>query len=179
MGPHAGESERMIFTRKINDINNTGKTFWLVKSYRANPIMIQRLCSGAKSENVTPYCLFIEASSEGGAMPTKTASVAKSYSENNKEWQDVSNELSPITGKIDRHAYALIFDQIKFIDGQINLWEYADYINPDLPLVISRGASTLCAIKSDMSNHSKKIKSNLRKVIAFGRFCEPYGVFLK
>ena len=31
MGPHAGETPEVIFERKINDIKNIGKTFWLIK----------------------------------------------------------------------------------------------------------------------------------------------------
>jgi len=44
IGPHAGETENTIFKRKIEDINNVGKTFWLIKSHLSKPDMVQQFC---------------------------------------------------------------------------------------------------------------------------------------
>jgi hypothetical protein len=41
MGPHAGESSAAIFARKIADVRNVGRTFWVVRSHKAKPDMIQ------------------------------------------------------------------------------------------------------------------------------------------
>ena len=94
------------------------------------------------------YCLFIEASSSKGATPTKKVSLALSYSADGKRWEDLPKGLSPVTGKIDRSAYALVFDQLELIrEKRIDLWDYADYFDQDHPIKILQGASTLCGVK--------------------------------
>jgi hypothetical protein len=42
MGPHAGESNEQIFSRKIQDITNTGLTYWFQSSNKANPSVVQK-----------------------------------------------------------------------------------------------------------------------------------------
>ena len=179
MGPHAGESEKEIFNLKIQDIHNIGLTFWLIKSHRAKPKMVQELCLKANAENTESYCVFIEASSKGGAVATKLASSAKSYSKDNLTWDVLPRGLSPVTGKIDKSAYALVFNRLKLVNDVIDLWRYADFFDQNNPIKIIRGASTICAIKKDMSNHASKIKSRYRRVIAIGKLCEPFCVYLR
>jgi hypothetical protein len=179
MGPHAGESEKVIFERKIQDIHTIGLTFWLMKSYRAKPEMIQELCLQASAKNSKCYCIFIEASSRGGATPTKSASSATSYSKDNSKWDVLPKGLSPVTGKIDKSAYALVFDQLEIVNDSIDLWNYADFFNQNNPLKITRGASTIGAIKKDTSSYPDKIKSHYRKVIAIGKLRDPFCVYLR
>lgn len=179
IGPHAGESENEIFNRKIQDIHNVGFTFWLMKSHRSKPKMVHELCLKDDAENIESYCVFIEASSKGGAIPTKSASSAKSYSKDNLAWEGLPQGLSPVTGKIDNNAYALVFNLLEQVNDSIDLWNYADFFNQNNPLKIIQGASTICAIKKDMSNHTGKLKSHYRRVIAIGKLCEPFCVYLK
>ena len=181
MGPHAGESENEIFNRKIQDIHNidVGLTFWLMKSHRAKPEMVHELCVKANTEKTESYCVFIEASSKGGAVPTKTASSAKSYSKDNLTWVVLPRGLSPVTGKIDKNAYALVFNRLELVTDSIDLWSYADFFNQNSPLKIIQGASTICAINKDMANDTDKIKSRYRRVIAIGKLCEPFCVYLR
>ena len=177
MGPHAGESEGEIFQRKIGDIKKIGHTFWLIKSYQAKPNMVQQICQSARKENMEVYCNFIEASSSKGATPTKEASFAESYSADGKKWKDLPKGLSPVTGKVDGSAYALVFNQLELVRGKrIDLWDYANYYGQDHPIRILQGASTLCGIKKDMRSHKDRIKSNDRKVIALGKLCDPFCV---
>jgi hypothetical protein len=179
MGPHAGESENAIFDRKIQDTHDIGLTFWLMKSHRAKPKMIHELCLKADAENSESYCVFIEASSKGGAIPAKSASSATRYSKDNLTWDVLPQGLSPVTGKIDNNAYALVFDRLELVNDSIDLWNYADFFNQNNPLKIIQGASTICAIKKDMSNHTGKIKSRYRRAIAIGKLCEPFCVYLR
>ncbi|MDP8211741.1 MAG: hypothetical protein P9X22_00435 [Candidatus Zapsychrus exili] len=179
MGPHAGESEGEIFKRKIGDAKNIGITFWLMRSRQAKPSLVQRICKEARERNKNVVALFIEASSTGGAMPTSSANSATYYSADRKYWKNLPKGLSPVTGKIDKGAYALTFDLLNLHNGMIDLWNYADFFNQDSPIRIFQGASTLCAIKKDMSAHDNKIKSHNRKIIAIGQLCNPYCVWLK
>lgn len=176
MGPHAGESEDDIFKRKIEDIDRTGLTFWLIRSYQAKPNMVQAMCKEAKND---VYAIFVEASSIGGAKPTKTAESAKGYSEDRIAWKNMPEGLGPVTGRISSNAFALLFNQLQLTDGEIDLWDYADFFSQDEPLKIYQGASTMCAVKKDMSSHANRIKSNHRRIVAVGKLCEPFCVWLK
>ncbi len=180
MGPHAGESENAIFFRKMNDIEQVGRTFWLHKSYKAKPDLIQKFCDQLHNIGEDAFCCFIEASSRGGASPTKTADTASKYSIDNLRWHQLDSNSSKVTGQIN-HAYALVFSELKLVNVTIDLWDYADYFDQSEPLRIRQGASTLCAVRKDMSDvpHSKKIKSRNRKIIAVGKLCEPGCVYLR
>ena len=110
IGSHAGELKQEIFERKIEDINRVGHTFWLYESNQTKPNIVQDFCKRAKKEGKNVLCFFIEPSSLGGAKPTKISISAKSYSMNNKEWRILPKSLSSVTGKINKGAYALIFN---------------------------------------------------------------------
>lgn len=179
IGPHAGESENEIFNRKIQDIKNIGRTFWLMKSFKAKPPMVQELCQKAKGKDERAYCIFIEASSKGGALPTKTATYAISSSKDNTTWENLPDDLSPVTGKMDGQAYALVFDELEIVDDVMDLWNYANFFNEEEPIRIIQGASTICASKKDMQCHSKRMISRYRRIMAIGRLYFPYCVYLR
>ena len=44
MGDHAGEAVDVIFDRKKADIGRMGKTFWLMRSPKAQPAQVQGIC---------------------------------------------------------------------------------------------------------------------------------------
>ncbi len=75
MGPHAGEDSTAIFARKIADIHNVGRTFWVIRSHKAKPNMIQRIAAATRARSNEPLCAFLSPSAPGGAVPTKTASA--------------------------------------------------------------------------------------------------------
>ena len=181
MGSHAGESESEIFSRKIQDTRRVGKTFWLTRSRQAKPLMVQSICKEADRKGSKVSTIFIEASSNVGALPTSFAQPATYYSADMKKWENLPIGLTPVTGKIDSGAYALIFDRLELSQGtiEIDLWKYAYYFDQNSPIKIYQGASTLCAVKKDMSSKSDKIKSRYRKIVAIGILCPPYGVWLK
>ncbi len=179
MGPHAGESSEEIFKRKISDTYKVGKTFWMIKSFRAKPDMIQKILIMAQNNNLEVKVYFIEASSKGGAIPTKTSESSKYYSQDRIEWESFPIDLSQVTGKIDAGACAVVLDKLELREDIIDLWDYADLFNQEEPIKIQQGASTVCAIKKDMSKCNNSIKSHIRKTIAVGRLCSPGGVWLK
>jgi len=181
MGPHAGENEGKIFSRKIDDIKMAGITFWLIKSHKAKPDLVQTICFQAIKNREKIYCIFIEPSSAGGSIPTKFSDSAKLFSSDKLSWSELPKGISPVTGKIANNAYGLVFNELTLVNGEIDLWDYAEYFNSRKPLKIIQGASTLCAIKNNMSEISpnEKIKSRFRQIIAVGKLCTPYGVWLK
>ncbi len=180
MGPHAGEDTAAIFTRKIGDISRSGKTFWLVRSHMAKPDMIQKLCAAAVQQACNPLCLFLEPSSPGGAVPTKLDVAASEYSPDSLTWQPLPTGVGPVTGQITKSAYALVFDELTITQSEVvDLWDYANFFDPQQPIKIRQGASTVCAVGRDTRNHPNRMKSHLRSVIAIGRLAEPRAVWLR
>jgi len=121
---------------------------------------------------------FITAAAIGGAAPTVNAERANRYSRDHVSWENLPKDLSPVTGKIDNNTYALIFDQLELVNGVMDLWNYSAFLSREDPIRIFRGASTVCAIKNNMSNHPSRIQTHYRKILAMGKFCEPYSVWL-
>jgi len=179
IGEHADELVNAIFERKIRDIENIGITFWLLKSRNAKPIMVQKLCKVVKSINEDVFVIFIKPATSGGATPTETAERATSYSTDNTSWINFPEGISLVTGKIDRGAFALAFSQIRLIKDSIDLRFYANFFDQDQPLKIIQGASTICALEKVMINHPNAMKSYNREVVAIGKLCEPYCVYLR
>lgn len=180
MGPHAGEDAGAIFTRKIADIQKAGMTFWLVRSHKAKPDMVQTICSQAACQGVVAFCLFLGPSSHGGATPTKTASAASEYSADLSTWHTLPPGIGPVTGLITKNAYALVFDNLTIQESALlDLWQFADFFRPDRPIMIRQGASTVCALRKHMQSHPERMKSNLRSLVAVGRMAKPYAVWLR
>ena len=100
MGPHAGEDCDAIFARKIADIRNAGRTFWVVRSHRAKPDMIQTIGAAVCSKSGEPLCAFLAPSTLGGAVPTKTSSAASEYSANRSKWHALPAGITPVTGQM-------------------------------------------------------------------------------
>lgn len=144
MGPHAGEDSDVIFARKIADICKAGRTFWVIRSHKAKPDMIQMIGSAVRARSGVPLCAFLAPSAPGGAIPTKTSSAATKYSADRSEWQDLPSVITPVTGQMTRSTCALVFDQLCLRElSVVDLWQYADYFDAGQPVRIRQGASTV------------------------------------
>ena len=175
MGEHAGEGVDTIFARKSADVQRTGKTFWLMRSPKARPAQVQGVC-----KTVPAYAIFIEPASQGGARPATEEVSAKAYSADKELWLPLPDGLSPVTGKIDASASALVFDiMTTTVSGALDLWGYADAMDNDKPVKFILGCSTVCATRKDMSAHPERLKSRYRGIVAVARLAEPYGVWLR
>lgn len=176
MGDHAGEDTEKIFYRKIEDIHRTNCTYWLIKSPKAKPPLVQQLCTGGPA-----YVLFVAPAVKGGARSTEIGNIAKEYSIDGLTWDTLPVGLGPVTGKLDSQAYALVFDALETIaDGQtVNLWDYADFETPERPVRTILGCSTICAIMQDTSDYPDRLKSNVRRILAIARLTKPYCVFVR
>ncbi len=175
MGAHAGEGVDAIFNRKIADIERTGKTFWLMRSPKARPIQVQDICKSSPA-----YTIFVEPASKGGARPTTNNEAAKEHSADKKIWSQLPKGVSPVTGKIDSSATALVFDRMTTnVSGTIDLWKYSDFSVEEKPLKFILGCSTVCVIQKDMSTHPDRMKSRYRGIIAVAKLTEPYCVWLR
>ena len=180
MGPHAGEDADAIFSRKMDDIRKVGETYWLVHSYKAKPNMVQHICGIASQHAEYVKCYFLAPSSKGGAAPTLHSAPANQFSMDNTNWNPLPLDLSPVTGHITRSACALVFSELK-TDATLtlDLWQYSDGLNQEMPIVIRQGGSTICAYRKEMALHPARMKSNIRRVVAVGILKKPYAVWLK
>ncbi|HBI47796.1 MAG TPA: hypothetical protein DDX93_03650 [Smithella sp.] len=175
MGDHAGEDTNTIFDRKKADIRRKGITFWLIRSPKAKPPHVQQVCNSFPS-----YTIFIEPATKGGARPTTKKDAAKEYSNDGKVWHQLPKGLGPVTGKLDKAANSLVFDKIETdIDETLDLWNYAEAFDVHKPIKFILGCSTICAIRKDMKVIPDRMKSRYRKIVAVGRFVEPYSVWLR
>jgi hypothetical protein len=176
MGDHAGEDVATIFNRKIADVRKVKQTLWLIKSPKATPALVQKLCQHKHS-----YVLFIEPSAHGCAHPTKTAERAIEFSKDGSVWSKLPVGIGPVTGKLDTRAYALVIDALETVHKNVkmDIWCYADFVQPDKPVKMILGCSTICAIKKDMKAHPDKMKSRYRGIIAIARLAEPYCVWVR
>ena len=176
MGDHAGEGVSEIFNRKIEDITKVNRTFWLIKSPKAKPQLVQKMCHLNSA-----YVIFVEPATKGGARPATTDKKATAFSEDGLRWHQLPEGLGPVTGKLDSQAYALVFDELQTIDEsqKIDLWDYADFSSPEKPVRMILGCSTVCATKKNMSDHPESLKSRFRHIVAVARLVAPYCVWIR
>lgn len=175
IGDHAGEDVNAIFDRKIADIYRIGKTFWLMKSPKARPAQVQKICRATPA-----YTIFVEPATKGSARPTTTGDAAIEYSADGQSWHPIPEGMSPVTGKLDSSAAALVFDMMTtVVSGPLDLWGYADFSDVHKPVKFILGCSTVCAIRKDMTSNPIRMKSRYRGIVAVARVAEPYCVWLR
>ncbi len=175
MGPHAGEPPEAIFARKVDDIQRLGRTFWLVRSPKSRADTVAPWCTG--NEYGPTWIIFVEPSVSGGARPTTESAPAREFQADG-QWQPLPDGLSPVTGKIDGAATALVMDQLIVpVPGELDLWRYADADNKALPLRFSLGCSTARAYRRGAyMKPLPGMSSRNRGIAAVGRLAAPFAV---
>jgi len=175
MGDHAGEDAEAIFDRKQDDIERIGMTFWLMRSPKARPRQVQHVCG-----SLPAYTIFVEPATKGGARATTTDDRAREFSDDGTSWHRLPQGLSPVTGKLDRGATALVFDLLSTdVCGVIDLWDYADAGDSSKPLKFILGCATVCAMRKNVESQPGGMKSRYRRVVAVARLAEPYCAWLR
>ena len=181
IGPHAGETEDKILSRKVSDIEKAGKTFWVIKKISEKTLKeVQEFCENSKSE-VKIY--FISPAAK--ANPTKSDTKNKEYFDGDN-WEKIPEGISPVTGD----GYAFILKKLEmqenspnksfelFTQTKIDINEYAKEEALE-PIKFNTNTSTILAIKEDMTSHENKNISNIRTVWAVGTLEKPYYVKVK
>lgn len=152
IGVHAGEDVDVIFNRKKADIERTNRTFWVIRSPKAKPKEVQEIKENA----------------------------AREYSTDRVAWHQLPEGLSPVTGKLDTGAAALVFDSIDTgVSGTLDLWGYAEFSGLQRPIRFILGCSTVCVVRKDMKAHPDKMKSRYRKIVAVARLAHPFCVWVR
>jgi hypothetical protein len=175
MGDHAGENSDVIFNRKQADIKRLCVTYWLIRSPKARPPQVQEIC-----RSFPVYAIFVEPATKGGARPTTKEDEAKEYSDNRVSWHPLPKGLSPVTGKLDTGATALVLDMMTTdVSGTLDLWNYGEASDIHKPLRFILGCSTVCAVRKDTNSLPGKMKSRYRGIVAVARLADPYCVWVR
>ena len=179
IGPAAGETVAEILERKKGEIERTGRSFWLYRSYRARPSGIQDLCKESLSKKNSPICIFIKPATENGAQPTRGRNIAKEFSKDGNSWEKIPKGVL-VTGLVP-NASAMIFDKLDDVERGVflNLWDYSQFLSPGRAVRIIRGASTIRCIRKSSRNDPDRMGSNIREVVAIGRLVKPFSVWLR
>jgi len=179
VGPHASESEEEIFKRKRKEIKDTGKSFWLYRSYKAKPDVVRDLSKEALEKSNTPLCIFIQASSKKGAQPTKQADRMREFSVDRKNWKKIPSGIL-VTGS-SKNSFIMVFNKLDLIERKefLNLWNYSLFGASGKAVKMTLGASTVCCSKESSEDDPNKIKSNLRKVVAVGELTHPFAAWVR
>jgi hypothetical protein len=91
---------------------------------------------------IPAYTIFVEPATKGSARPTTTEDAAKEYSDDQVLWHRLPEDLSPVTGKLDAGATALVFDMMTTdVSGTLDLWEYGELSETPKPLRFVLGSS--------------------------------------
>lgn len=175
MGDHAGEGADVIFNRKKADIDRLGMTFWLMRSPKARPAQVQEMCA-----TIPAYTIFVESATKGGARPTTLQDAANEYSDDQVLWHRLPEGLSPVNGKLDAGATALVFDTIiTDVSAALDLWEYGELSEVPKPLKFVLGCSTVCSVRKDTKSHPGRMKSRYRGIVAVARLAHPSCVWVR
>ena len=173
MGPYAGENEDSIFKRKKREIEENGYTFWHHQSNQAKPNMVQVLGKAAKGSTIKLILTSTASRRSGG--DTKKHPQAKQYSPNeNGPYEPIP---APIYVETGTRPWALVINDLQLVSGRINLLDYSDFFSKGA--VRTRiGGSTVCALKQSSRDDPKRMKSNIRDIVATAYLVEPFSVWL-
>lgn len=176
MGPHAQESEDMIFKRKTDDIKKYGESLWV------SGINERFIAECRKRLNGKPgYVILVESKS---AVDTKSSKPVSQYSEDNVKWKAIDTNISPVTGNLPNKAYC--FDDIKVYKDQevpislnycidLNYYSEVDILEA---IKFRQGRSNVFA-KRNIVKMAGGMKSHERKIVAVMRLKHPYVVWAK
>lgn len=178
MGPHAQETEKEIFDRKIHDIVKCKESFWVS---RINKVFIEKCRNELNGKPL--YLILVESSNNGkSAVDTKSTIAATEYSVDRIKWKTIDAKLSPVTGKLGKDgATAYYYDGIELCEKSeeyLDLNYYSEYDKKSEPIKFIIGKSNVYAQKQKVKLKGG-MKNSIRKIVAVLRLKAPYVVWVK
>lgn len=164
-GVHAKEEISSIIDRKLQEITENGYCFWGYGGTLLHPLnQVQPFCQDEKV-----YLLLIPTPSSY----LGEAKEARYYSTNQKDYKEMPNTIHVLGSK-----YALVFDQLRRCDMDINLCDYEIGIGNSkgkkLNEYLNGRVDKACAIYVGGSNQEKMVH-----VDYIAELKKPYSVFVK
>ena len=76
---------------------------------------------------------------------------------------------------------SLKFNELFRVDQiiRIDLWNYAEIFNDELPTKTGRGMSAICVTKKDTRELKRNMDSHIRRIMAVGTLSEPFCVYIR
>jgi hypothetical protein len=175
VGNHAGETWEQILARKSREYEQTGRIFWGYGGNTCHPVsMVQPFARLAIKEQGKILLVMepIDSKAEPDIVP------AKEYSQDGVNWSPIPDGIQ-VTGA----RYALILDEIKPGDLEINLAEYEVALGPSVGKAaeaylqghIDKG----CFTKSAQRRVLSEGKRGMRKIGFSAQLIEPFAVLLR
>lgn len=164
---HGNLSQDEILDEKIQDIKTLGHTCWYGRSATIEPIRMR---------HVGPLQVFIIARASDGPGDQRHFDRFTQWSLDGQEWEQFPEGLHQVTGSAHAGGYwAMVLDQFEPAGEheELDLWDYSDqdgegiFFNP----------FSYAAYATPKA--SRGMKSHVRRMIARGRLCDPYFVYIR
>jgi hypothetical protein len=174
IGNHAGETFKSILRRKNQEYQKTGRIFWGYGGSACHPInQVQPFVKIYEKQNGSIYVLMQEIDSR--AHPTLLP--ADEYSEDGITWKPIPEGINVLGSR-----YALILDEIKPTDFEINPQEYIIGAGPSQGKVAAdymKGhIDKACLVRSpEGTQNGSKVK--FKKIKYAAKLLAPYAVLVR
>ncbi|GHT20691.1 hypothetical protein FACS189419_00240 [Planctomycetales bacterium] len=170
VGTHSGENFDSIIKRKIQEIENTGMSFWGYGGWTCHPTkQVQPFAKEVVQKQGEIY-LLMETIESGHSVQK----LSKEYSEDKKNWKPIPKGIS-VTGS----NYAIVLDEI--VDERSSIL-FGTYV---VAIGNSKGKRATDYIKGQCSKGCLEIADgdhidSTEKVISYkARMKAPYAVFVR
>lgn len=170
VGPHSGESLDSILERKKTDIINGKIAFW-------NMNLSKNFINDIRKTLGKRQCYVIML--EGSSNDTKGRDIAKSYSVDNLNWNEIPSDISKVSGNLSNSATAFVYNNLEIVDNKsVDLNFYNEVSDTSKAVKFSNFKSTVFA-KKRKNKRSDGMKNHERNIIGVLGIEYPYAVYLR
>jgi hypothetical protein len=176
-GRHAKEEWLEILDRKRRDINNAGHSVWVINANHARPDAVQAFCRSFGAR----YILFITRaanlkldSSTVADIGTSTADGARTFSANQKSWDDLHPKLTQVTGRINRATTGIWLDALEATP--LRPLDLKSFTRHHDGLVLEAFNQPNPAF---LVRRQEALQAGPYRTLAVGRLAEPFAVWLR
>ena len=174
VGNHAGETFESILRRKNEEYQKTGRIFWGYGGSACHPIkQVQPFVEVYEKQNGSIYVLMQEIDSR--AQPALLP--AKEYSRDGVNWEDIPEGANVLGSR-----YALVLDEIKSTDFEINPHEYVIGAGPSKGKVAGEymqgHIDKACLVRPELAPSSDGRNRN-RKIKYAAKLLFPHAVLVR
>jgi hypothetical protein len=167
VGFHADEEWETVIERKRAEIAFTGRSFWGYGGSACHPTRQVQPFARREGSEISVAMLWTK------SRPLSPSLTAREMSVDGDQWEPLPPGIKTTGSK-----WALILDQLDACEETINIGEYEVGVGPRAGNPLSgylRGQSD----KGCVRRTATPMESDLRRVVAVGRLCSPWAVFLR
>lgn len=164
-----------IFSFKQEDVQKLGFTIYRINSSKATVDMVQQFGKGMERLPL----IILEPTSDFGDGPQHINSSAKFYSSDSRQILPIPERMNRVRGTLGSNTCGLTLSGFRRITAEyhLNLLRYEDFSKPGSAIDFEQWSAAACAVKSERQI-SGGMQTFLRKILAVGWVCSPFGVWL-